>query len=304
VPGLDQENGTMIAVVPATDESFVLGEGPVWDAARDRLLWVDIVGRAVFAGTLADGRLEIRQRWDFDSMVGAVTVAADGTLLVAAQERLIVVRPDGTRVDGPRVVPAGAGRRLNDGKPDPAGRFLVGTMPLTGRSERETLVRLESDGSLTTLDTDLTLSNGLAWSTDGTRMYHADTWRRTVSVRDYDPATGATGERREHLRLSYGWPDGIAMDVEDHLWVAVWGGAEILRYDPAGTLVQRVATPAPHTSSVGFAGERLDTLVVTSATDELSPEKLREFPDSGRIFTLRVDVPGAPVPPWCGATLP
>jgi sugar lactone lactonase YvrE len=294
----------MNAVAPATEESFALGEGPVWDAARGRLLWVDIVGGAVFAGTLDGGRLRIRQRWDFDCLVGAVTVAADGSLLVAAQERLILVRPDGIRVDGPRVVPAGEGRRLNDGKTDPAGRFLVGTMPLTGRSERETLVRLESDGRLTTLDTDLTLSNGLAWSTDGTRMFHADTWRRTVSVRDYTPSTGEVGPRREHLRLDHGWPDGIAMDVEDHLWVAVWGGGEVQRYDPAGALVARVAVPAPHTSSVAFAGERLDTLVITSATDDLRAEKLREFPDSGRIFTLRVDVPGAPVPPWSGATLP
>jgi len=291
---------TMATATPATSERFRLGEGPVWDAPRGRLLWVDIEGRAVLQGVLDGGTVTVSDRIGFGTMVGAVAAASDGTLLVAAQEHLVVLRPDGTREDGPRVVPAGERRRLNDGGTDPAGRFLVGTLSLGGPSEREVLVRLEADGRLTVLDDDLALSNGLAWSADGRRMFSVDTLRRMVSVRDYDPGSGAVGPRRVHLRLEDGFPDGIAMDAADHLWVAVWGGGEVRRYAPDGTLAGRVATGAPHTSSVAFAGDDLHTLVITTATSELGDDQLRAHPDSGRLFTVRADVPGLPVAPWQG----
>ena len=159
----------MATATPASIERFRLGEGPVWDAARDRLLWVDIEGGAVLEGVLDGDTITVTERIGFDTMVGAVAVAADGTLLVAAQEQLVVRHPDGTREDGPRVIPAGEARRLNDGGTDPAGRFLVGTLSLGGPSQREVLVRLEADGRLTVLDDDLSLSNGLAWSSAASR---------------------------------------------------------------------------------------------------------------------------------------
>jgi sugar lactone lactonase YvrE len=292
------------APVAATREAFRLAEGPVWDAARRRLLWVDILAGSVLEGILDGDRIEVTGRQTFDGMVGAVTVSDDGTLLVAAQETLVVVRTDGTRLDGPRVVPAGERRRLNDGKTDPAGRFLVGTMPLEGESDREVLVRLEDDGSLTRLDGDLTLSNGLAWSTDGRRMFSVDTLRSTVFVRSYDPSTGAVGQRRVHLRLDDGIPDGIALDAEEHLWVAVHGAGQVRRFAPDGSLAGCLDVPAPHTTSVAFAGDDLRTLVVTTGAGELDEEQLRAAPDSGRLFTTRVDAPGLPVATWSGTGSP
>lgn len=288
----------------ATTDTFRLAECPVWDAARERLLWVDIVGGAVLEGTLKGGRVTVARRHAFDSMVGAVTVADDGTLLVAAQEHLIVLEPDGTRIDGPRVVPSGQRRRLNDGATDPAGRFLVGTLSLEGPSKQEVLVRLEPDGRLTPLDDDLTLSNGLAWSADGRLMYSVDSHLHTVFVRDYDPATGSATRRRVHLMVEDGLPDGIALDADDHLWIAVWGTGEARRYAPDGSVVDRLTVPAPHVSSIAFADHDLRTLVITTATDELTDRQLRAYPDSGRLFTTRVDVPGLPVPTWSGPSRP
>ena len=267
---------------------------------RNRLLWVDIEGGVVLGGVLDGDSIAVTDRIGFDGMVGAVAVAGDGTLLVAAQEQLVVRHPDGRREDGPRVVPAGEARRLNDGKTDPAGRFLVGTLSLAGPSEREVLVRLEAGGDLTVLDDDLALSNGLAWSSDGRRMFSVDSPRGTVAVRDYDVESGAVGPRRVHLRVDGGLPDGIAMDADDHLWVVVWGGGKVRRYRPDGTFAGRIATGAPHTSSVAFAGEDLRTLVITTATSELTEAQLRAHPDSGRMFTVRAAVPGLPVVPWQG----
>lgn len=287
----------MRTATPATDQAFKLAEGPVWDTERQSLCWVDILAGLVFEGHLDNGRIDVARTHQFEGMVGAVAVSPDGTLLVAGQEQLVVLRPDGTRHDGPRIIPSGQRRRLNDGGTDPAGRFLVGTLSLDGvSSTTEILVRWEADGSLTELDGDLTLSNGLAWSADGRLMYSVDTMRHTVFVRDYGP----DGPRRVHLRIDGGVPDGIAVDAADHLWVAVWGAGEVRRYAPDGNLVERISVPAPNTSSVAFAGPDLRTLVVTTASAELGPEGLREHPLSGRLFTIHVDVPGLPVAPWSG----
>lgn len=289
------------AVTRASLQRFQLAEGPVWDAGVQRLLWVDILGGLVMEGRLADGLVTETARHQFTGMVGAVAPAVDGQLLVAAQEHLVVLHRDGTRVDGPRIVPAGESRRLNDAGVDPAGRFLVGTLSLAGESRSEVLVRLEDDGRLTTVDDDLTLSNGLAWSSDGARMYSVDTLRRTVSVRDQSTGGDAGQQtRRVHLELTDGFPDGIALDAEDHLWVAIWGAGEVRRYSPGGDLVDRVRVPAPHTSSLAFAGDDLRTLVITTARAELTADQLRDHPDSGSLFTTRVDVPGLPTTPWSG----
>lgn len=257
------------------------------------MLWVDIVGCTLFEGALQpDGTVTETARHEFNGMVSAVAVAEDGTLLVAEQEQLTVVAPDGRRRPGPRVLPPGSGRRMNDGAVDPAGRFVVGTLSLDGGSAHEWLLRVEHDWSLTVLDDDLTLSNGVAWSTDGTRMYTVDTLRRSVYCRTADR------DRRVHLSIDDGHPDGLAVDVDDHLWIAIWGTGEVRRFSPDGALVDRIGVPAPHTSSVAFAGDDLQTLVVTTARAELSAVERTTFPLSGRLFTLRTEVAGLPPTPW------
>ena len=283
-------------IAAATTDAYSLAEGPVWDGARRRLLWVDINRGAVLEGTLDGAAIEVVRRHDFEGTVGAVAFGDDGTLLVAAQEHLVLVHGDGARHVGPRVVPAGSGRRTNDGAVDPQGRFLIGTLAFDGESAAEELRRLEPDGALTTLDADLTLSNGLAWSSEGALLYSVDTLRKTIFVREY--RDGA--ERHVHLTIDDGYPDGIAIDVEDHLWVALWGAGSVHRYSPSGALVDVIDVPAPHTSSVAFAGDDLKTLVITTAFDQLTAEQQAAYPDSGRLFTMRTDVAGVPPTAWKG----
>ena len=291
--------------VLASAGPYLLAEGPLWDPVGRRLLWVDIHAGTVHQGTLEDGRVVPGALLhSADGTVGAAVLAEDGTLLVAEQEVLVAVRPDGDRRELARVVPSGTRRRLNDGATDPAGRFLVGTLSLAETTGREVLARLEDDGSLATLDDDLGLSNGLAWSVDGRRFFSTDTVRQVVHVRDYDPESGSVGERRPHLQLEDGHPDGCATDAEDHLWVAVFGGGEVRRYAPDGSLTATVEVPAPHTTSVAFAGEDLRTLVVTTGSVELSEEERRAHPLSGHLFTVRTDVPGRRVPVWRGLDRP
>ncbi len=283
---------------PAAEQRHRLAEGPVWDPAVGAL-WVDILAGEVHEGRLNGGRVEPGRRLQVDTMVGAAVRSADGRLLVAGLERLWVVDAGGQIAPAPRILAAGSGRRLNDGACDPAGRFVVGTLSLATPSTTEVLVRVEEDGSLTVLDDDLAQSNGLAWSADGGTLFSIDTVPGLVWARDYDAVTGAVGERRLHLHVD-GYPDGMSSDTDGNLWVAVWGAGQVRCHAPDGALLHVVDVPAPHTSSVAFAGHDLRTLIVTTAAAELTADQLTRFPLSGRLFTVDVEATGVPSTPWNG----
>jgi sugar lactone lactonase YvrE len=288
-------------LVTATDEAFLLAEGPFWDAPRDRLLWVDIQQGLVVSGALrSDGTIWELGRTRFPGTVGAVAPSVAGDLLVAAADRILVHCADGTVRQGPIVIEQPEGRRLNDGKPDPAGHFLVGTLRLDGASATEELVMI-GGGTAIRVDSDLSLSNGLAWSADGTVFYSVDTQRRLIYQRPWRPGTGPTGPREVFVKLDDGYPDGICLDAQQHLWVTVWGLGQVHRYAPDGALKDVLPVPAAHTSSVAFAGPQLDTLVITTATQDLTAAQREQYPLSGRLFTVRVEVPGFPQPLWSGA---
>lgn len=280
---------------PASDEHYELAEGPYWDAPRERLLWVDILRGLVLEGRLAGDRVQVSREHRFDGMVGAVVVADDGSLLVASQERLVVIEPDGRRTPGPRIIAEGVAARNNDGASDPFGRFIVGTLSLGREANRECLYRVDIDGSLFAIDTDLSLSNGLAWSSDGRTFYSVDTLAGIVWKREYSDPLGA---RERFLSIDGGYPDGICIDAEGNLWVAVWGSAEVRKFSPQGEQTAVVHTSAPHTSSVAFVGRHLDRLLITSGRQDLDTQQLDAFPDSGLLFLADVDAVGVPTTPW------
>jgi sugar lactone lactonase YvrE len=284
----------------ASAYTLTLGEGPVWDEARGRVLWVDVHRGEVFEGVLVGDDVEITARHMFEGTVGAVAPAVDGRLLVAGQESLVVLGPDGVRTPGPRIVPTGTPDRTNDGATDPAGRFLIGTLSLGMSSGDQRLVRIEDDGRQTVIDDDLWLSNGIAWSPDGSLLYTVDTLPGLVWVRDYDARTGAVGPRRTHLHLAGEFPDGLCVDVAGNLWIAIWGAGQVRCYAPDGTLIDVVHVAAPRTSSVAFVGPALDLLLITTARVDLTSAELAEHPDSGRLFTARTGAVGVPTTPWSG----
>lgn len=281
---------TLPEAIPVSTDRYELGEGPLWDPVRERLLWVDILAGKVFAGRLDP--FEVTDTWEFDGVATAVAAAADGCLLVAERETLTRVDPDGRRAEVARVLPPGCGSRLNDGAVDPSGRFLVGSMALDDRTGQEVLVRLEN-GGCAELDNDLTLSNGLAWTPDGTGLYSIDSAARMIRVRDYPG-----GERRDLFEITEGLPDGMCVDSDGNLWIAVHGAGRVECRSPGGTLFGVIELGAPQPTSVAFAGPGLDVLVITTATENMSADELARHPDSGRVFTTRVGATGLPVPYW------
>nr|WP_223186585.1 SMP-30/gluconolactonase/LRE family protein [Streptomyces sp. CBMA29] len=275
---------------PALTGGFRLAEGPVWDAPGERLLWVDIEAGLVLEGRLRLGRVEVVRRHRFPGPVGAVARATDGRLLVAGRYGLTVLLPNGARRAGARVLPYGTPGRLNDGGCDPAGRFLVGSTALDGRRGEDVLVRLSGDGRPAVLDTDLTCSNGLAWSPDGLLMYSVDTGAGLVRVRGYDAADGRTGERRDFLAVHDGLPDGLCVDRDGNLWLAVWGAGEVRCYSPSARHLATVRVPVRHPAGLALAGPDLATLVITAGG-----------PDGG-LFTARPGTRGTALPAWNGVS--
>ena len=282
----------------ASSRRHILAEGPVWVAETATILWIDVEAGSVFEGRLHGHRVKESWKLDFAGRVGAAVPGVDGSILVATADRVVVVTPHGDRIDGPVIVPPGRPSRTNDGGCDPAGRFLVGTMALDDRCGDESLYRVEGDGSLTTLDSNLTLSNGLGWSPDGRLLYSTDTQPGIIWVRDYDAETGETGARRQHLRITDGYPDGLCVDSRGYLWVAIWGAGEVRSYSPSGELAATVTVPCPHPSSVAFVGDDLDILLITTASRDLSDRDLTRFPDAGRLFLARVGAAGTPTFAW------
>jgi sugar lactone lactonase YvrE len=265
--------------VAAAPGRYRLAEGPVWDAPRERLLWVEIEAGAVHTGRLDGMRVVRTGTRVLDRTVGAVAVGRAGELLVAGTESLLVVDPAGAVTPGPRVLPEGGGRRLNDGKCDPDGVFWVGSLAFDERPGGEVLVRVGADRSVTTVDEGLSLSNGLAWSPDGTLFYSIDTTPRTVHVRPW-PA----GERGTFLTAGFA-PDGMCADAAGNLWIACYGAGEVRRYAPDGTLTGVVEVDEPEVTCPAFVGPGLDRLLITTRP---------------RLFLADVGTTGLPATPWAG----
>ena len=260
----------------AGPQRYSLAEGILWDDRVGQAVWVDIHNGDVVRD------LDHPVAVHLDTTVGAVALAEDGGLLVAGHRGLIAIAADGVVSRGPDLV--GAASRLNDGIVDPQGRFIVGSGALSGRSDDQVLLRVSPDGTVETLREGLSLSNGLAFSADGT-LFHVDTWVKTISaLRD--------GSWQPVLVLD-DYPDGITIDNDDHLWVALYGTGSARSYTLDGELLETVTIDTPEATCVGFLPQGLAiTSGAESATDA----------NAGAIFIADVDAVGKPEHRWAGST--
>ncbi|NEN05591.1 SMP-30/gluconolactonase/LRE family protein [Diaminobutyricibacter tongyongensis] len=287
-------------------EAFILSEGPTWDPVDGRVTWVDLEAGRILSAPWIDERAALGAVTSVSvgERVGCVFPIGGGRFLAALTRELAIVDAEGVTERSVALTPEGT--RFNDGKIDPAGRLLVGTLALDEEGSDHLLLRLEHDGSVTTLDNDLRLSNGLGWSPDGSVFYSIDTPRNTVFRRDYDVASGRVGERSVFIDLMDAHPDGMTVDADGNLWVAIWGGFEVRCYDASGRRVQdaTIAVDAPHVSSAAFVGSDLDQLVITSASRDLSPEERLRWPHAGGLFVARSGARGLAPTPWREVPLP
>ncbi|TDV54864.1 SMP-30/gluconolactonase/LRE family protein [Actinophytocola oryzae] len=275
---------------PALETRAEHAEGPAWDARRDELLWVDQFAGLVHRGRWHDG-LEVVRTYELGMPVGAVvpTGDPDGGWLCAAGRGFARLDLDGTvTVLAER---EHDGNRMNDGKCDPHGRFWAGSMAWSKEDGAGSLYRMDGDGSVTTVLRDVTISNGMAWTRD--RMYYIDTPTQRVDVFDFAP-DGGISDRRAAFAVGGGAPDGMCVDDEGCLWVALWGGSGVRRYSPAGETLAFVDVAAPQVSSCAFAGDRL---FVTTSREGYDEEDSARYPHAGKVFTVRLPVGGPPARP-------
>jgi sugar lactone lactonase YvrE len=197
--------------------------------------------------------------------------------------------------------------RMNDGACDPQGRFWAGTMAYDESPGAGTLYRLELDGSCTTMLTGLTIANGIGWSPDGLTMYLNDSGTGRVEAFRFEGSTGAISGRRTLVQGDRPGvvPDGLTVDAEGGIWVAWWGGANVDRYAPDGSLLASVRLPVERPTSCAFGGRELATLFVTSARAGLDDDARARQPDSGRVFSIvGLGVHGLPCEPYRGRVRP
>jgi sugar lactone lactonase YvrE len=240
-----------------------LAEGPRWDAPRRRLLWVDIEGCRLHIFESGEDRAI-----GLETMVGAAAPTSDGAVLVALADRLALVDLADESLQTLVGLPHGPTVRANDGACDAAGRFWIGTMGLDDTAGAGALYRY--DGDLEPVLDGVTLSNGLGWTRDNTRMYYIDSPAYRVDVFDFDLAAGRVARRRPFVSIdeSDGIPDGLTIDDEGGVWVALYGGSCVRRYDENGLLDAVLEVPAKNVTSCCFGGDDGRSLFVTTAAPD------------------------------------
>ena len=187
------------------------------------------------------------------------------------------------------------GRRFNDGKCDPAGRFWVGSMHMQQKTGEASLYTFDAHGNTEIKKDSVTISNGIVWTADKKTMYYIDTPTAQIKAFDYDNSTGAISNERIAVTVSenLGFPDGMTIDSEDMVWVGMWNGNAVIRLNPkTGEVLQKIEVPAHNVTSCAFGGENLDTLYITSATVDMTDEEKKEFPLAGSVFKVKPGVTG------------
>ena len=277
-----------------------LCEGPCWDVSTQTLVWVDILAGAV---NVVDPVSGSRARHLMGAPVGAVAPRATGGWVAAVERGFLLLdvdwRPQGEVIAAPG---QGIGTRFNDGGCDPAGRFLAGTLSYDGTAGAAALYRRDPDRTVHEVLSGVTTSNGIAWSPDGAQLYYVDTGRGTVDRLELDPATGAVVDRTTVVSVptSEGLPDGLTVDADGHLWLALWGGACVRRYAPDGELEQVLELPTDLVTSVTFGGAGLAELFITTARDGLTPAQVAAQPLAGSVFRWRPGVHGLAAATFAG----
>ena len=287
-----------IEVVAAAEDE--LGEGPVWLGAEAGLLRVDINEPAIVHRDTSTGR-ERRRRTA--APVGfALPAAGDGIVAGVGRELVHLPHLDATARRLIEVEPLRARNRFNDAACDACGRLWAGTMSTTRESGAAALYRYVADGEAQVAIAGVTISNGLDFDPDATRLYYVDSTTQRIDAIDFDLDRGRLGRRRRLATIDPrdGLPDGLCVDTDGGVWVALFGGGAIRRYTPAGELDEHVPLPVTNPTSLTFGGRDLSELYITSARHRLTPEQLAVEPLAGSLLRLAPGLSGRPAATFGG----
>jgi sugar lactone lactonase YvrE len=291
---------TLEASIFARTES-VVGEAPAWDSNLERLVAVDITSKVV--QIIGPGG-ELERTFDTPTDVGAALPAMDGGWLLALRDVFARLGQDGQIEVIASVPNASAKTRLNDAKCDPLGRAIAGSMAYSEQPGQGSLFRLRPGPDVEVLMTSTTISNGLGWSPDGSVFYFIDSKTQTIAAFDYDPEGAISGHRVVVTVASeYGMPDGLCVDADGCLWVALFGGGAVHRYTADGRLDTIINLPVSQPTSCAFGGADGSRLFITSARHLLDDRALADQPLAGAIFVADTGASAPPATLWDHRTL-
>ncbi|MFF4355571.1 SMP-30/gluconolactonase/LRE family protein [Streptomyces sp. NPDC001604] len=281
----------MTAYEVAVRAEATLGEGPTWDAAAGRLIWIDILGARVHTYDPVTGRRTTRVT---DQHVGAAKPRAGGGLVLNLRDGVGLVDPDGTfRWLHREVV---RGRRANDAAVAPDGSLWAGTMRYDEAAGGGTLSRFTGDGSVELVLDDVAVSNGTGWSPDGRLMYYIDSPTRQVDVFHHEDGRVTDRRRFAQIEDGAGFPDGLTVDADGCVWVALWDGGAVRRYTPDGELDRVIELPTPRVTACAFGGPDLTDLYITTARVGLTAP----HPVAGSLLVVPGAGKGLEQPPFRG----
>jgi len=264
------------------------GEGPFWDSRRERLLHVDMLAGTVV--DLADPDEPVRH--PVGSVAAVIRHRASGGFILALEHGFAFADDDLRVVEHLASIIDDAGIRLNEGGCDPQGRFYCGSMAYDETPGAASVYRLDGDGSVATVLDGVSVSNGLQWSADGETAFYNDSPTGRVDAFDFDAGSGTFGDRRPFVTVpdSEGSPDGMAIDAEGGIWIALFGGGRVHRYDPDGSLSEVIELPVSQVTACCFGGSDLRTLFITTSNDGLDPDA---EPEAGSVYCVDAGVTGA-----------
>jgi sugar lactone lactonase YvrE len=277
------------------------GEGPWWAAREQELVWVDMVGPSVHLVDLITGS---ERSYPTPEYTGVAVGRERGGLIVMMGSGIAELETGSGVIDWILRVPGTGGDvKFNDGKCDPRGRFVCGTKSAVPEVTPGSLYVLDPDLSLRKAFTGMSLSNGLAWSQDGGTLYAVDSGPRLIRVFTYDLDSGTVGAERVPIEMPAevtGIPDGMAIDADGCLWVAMHRGGTVRRFTPEGRLDATVSLPVTGATACAFGGPGLEDLYITTSPYVLGPQERAAQPHAGSIFACRPGVKGLPEPYFAG----
>jgi sugar lactone lactonase YvrE len=269
------------------------GEGPVWSERWGGLRWVDMLAGDVLS-LADDGTIDRRH---VDNVAAVIRPRRQGGAVIGVERGFALEEADGTLTHLGELW-SDTNVRMNEGGCDPDGRFYCGSMAHDERPGAGALYRLDPDDSVHVVLENVTISNGLEWSPDGSRAYYNDSPTQRIDVFDYDSESGLSGRRPfAEVPAEAGAPDGLTVDEEGGVWVALYGGGSVRRYTPEGMLDEVIEVPAKQVTACTFGGSGLDQLFITTSREDLKPS---EDPLAGSLFRAAVGVGGLPVREFVG----
>jgi sugar lactone lactonase YvrE len=269
------------------DVKTQLGEGPLWDVEDQRLYWVDSTGKKVFCCTAEGAEL---RAWDVPETIGSMAIRKNGNAIVSLANGFHLLDFQTGAVElihDPE--PDMPHSRLNDGKVDKCGRFIVGSMDVRETGKDASIYRLDPDLTVHRIDSGITVSNGPCWSPDGKIFYFADSWAGELWAYDYDLDTGTVANRRVFAKLQTpgdGLADGSTVDAEGYVWNAQVFDGQLVRYAPDGSIDRIIDMPVRRVTSLMFGGPDLDVLYVTSMALNLQPHLPADPVQRGGLFAV------------------